>query len=136
VRSQVKKEMAQPLSRSEGYSGQVCFVAPDGKFAKLLHDRTAILTWVFSADMPAGLKKGDRVTFDVCEYQTKGQVRRKAISVQIAAPLEVTAPKPMDDPDRVLAIRPAKPPRPPQPSAEALQKLVTEQPAARRLVRI
>jgi hypothetical protein len=119
--------MAQTLSTSAGHTGQVSFIAADGGFAKLLHDRTAILTWAFRPDIPANLKKGDRVTFDVAEYQTKGQVRRKAVNLQLAPELCIAEPKPEATNEsgpkrRMFPIRAAKPALP-EPSPEFTAKL-------------
>jgi hypothetical protein len=111
--------MAQPLQTSTGYVGQVCFVAPGGRFAKILHDSTAILTWAFAFDMPTGLKKGDRVRFDVREYMTKNQVRRKAVNIQIAASLAVAPP----EIEKVVVSARKRKSAMPQPGPEALAKL-------------
>ncbi|HXA76912.1 MAG TPA: hypothetical protein VNV41_07230 [Candidatus Acidoferrales bacterium] len=127
--------MSQPLSTSTGHIGQVIFVAPNAQFGKLMHDTTAIITWVFRPDMPANLKKGDRVTFDVAEYNTKGQVRRKAKNLQTAPELTIAEPKPADDPNRVLVARKAKPVLP-APSREATAKLVSVAPTSRKFVRL
>jgi hypothetical protein len=109
----------------------------DEQFGWLISDIEAVSTWFCAADFVGDaqeIKQGLRVSYTLFQYVKKGMTRTKGTRVTPLPQLTVAEPE-VIGPDSVTTIRAAKP-RPPAPSAEVIQKLVNEQPAVRKFVRI